>query len=86
MCSNIAAVLSILEVISGGSDRERASEADGLVVQVKSFRFLVCLVLFQKLFAITAKVSDVLQAEELYFAAAACYIEATIDTLTNLRK
>ena len=40
---------------------------------------------FQKLFGITAKLSDVLQAEKLDFAGAAGYIEATVGTLKGLR-
>jgi len=40
---------------------------------------------FQNLFRITAKLSDVLQAEKLDFAGAAGYIEATVVTLKALR-
>ena len=36
-------------------------------------------------FSITAKLSDVLQAEKLDFAAAAGYIEATVGTFKGLR-
>lgn len=40
---------------------------------------------FQNPFRITAKLSDVLQAEKLDFAGAADYIEATVVTLKALR-
>ena len=52
---------------------------------MKCFQFLLCLYTFQKLFSITAKLSDVLQAEKLDFAGAAGYIEATVGTLKGLR-
>ena len=42
-------------------------------------------VTFRKLFCITAKLSDVLQAEKLDFAGAARFIEATTTTLKGLR-
>ena len=58
-----------------GDDREKAVEANGLYIQVKRFEFLLCLHTFQKLFGITAKLSDVLQAEKLDFAGATGYIE-----------
>lgn len=45
----------------------------------------MCLFTFQNLFRITAKLSDVLQAEKLDFAGAAGYIEATVVTLKALR-
>ena len=45
----------------------------------------MCLFTFQNLFRITAKLSNVLQAEKLDFAGAAGYIEATVVTLKALR-
>ena len=45
----------------------------------------MCLQLFKKIFYVTAKLSDVIQAEELEFAAAATFIEETIDTLKSFR-
>ena len=71
-------MLSTLKKIVEGCDRSKAIEASGLLTQVKSFQFLLHLQMFKKIFYVTAKVSDVLQAD---FAAAATFIEAIFDTL-----
>ena len=85
IASTIEAILATLSHILEGDDRDKAIEANGLYLQVKTFQFLLCLYTFQKLFSITAKLSDVLQAEKLDFAGAAGYIEATVGTLKGLR-
>ena len=85
IASTIEAILATLNHIIEGNDREKAVEANGLYLQVNCFQFLLCLYTFQKLFSITAKLSDVLQAEKLDFAGAAGYIEATVGTLKGLR-
>ena len=78
-------MLSTLEKTVEGYDRSKAIEASGLLTQIKSFQFLLCLLLFKKIFYVTAKPSDVLQAEKLDFAATATFIEATINTLKSFR-
>ena len=85
VASTIEASLASLSKIIEGQDREKAVEANGLFLQVNTFQFLLCLYTFQKLFCITAKLSDVLQAENLDFAGAARFIEATTATLKGLR-
>ena len=85
IASTIEAILATLNDIVDGNDRERAVEANGLLLQVNCFQFLLCLFTFQNLFRITAKLSNVLQAEKLDFAGAAGYIEATVVTLKALR-
>ena len=42
---------------------EKAYEASGLLLHINCLEFLLCLYTLQKLFGITAKLSDVLQAE-----------------------
>ena len=85
IAATVKAVIVSLEIITDGEDREKAVEANGLLVQVKKFQFLLCLLTFQQLFGITVKLSDVLQAEKLDFAGAVNYIEATITTLQSQR-
>ena len=77
IASTTEAILATLNHIIEGNDREKAVEANGLYLQVNCFQFLLCLYTFLKLFSITAKLSDVLQAEKLDFAGAAGYIEAS---------
>ena len=46
---------------------------------------MLSLVLFERIFSITAKLSDLLQAEHLNYAAAAACIRATKETIQSLR-
>ena len=62
-------------------DRDRAIEARGILSGIKSFNFLVALVVY-KIFSI---LSDVLQSQSLDLATAADLIQATIDTFKELR-
>ena len=77
--TTFSAIINTLEELSDGSD-SRAIEARGLLYQVKKFQFLLSLVLFERIFSITAKLSDLLQAEHLNYAAAAACIRATKET------
>ena len=81
-----SAVLTTLEEIAEGSGSDRVVEARGLLFQVNSFQFLLSLLLFERIFSITAKLSDLLQAERLNYAAAAACIKATKQTVQSLRR
>ena len=83
--ATFSAVLSTLEELSDENDSSRAVEARGLLFQVKSFQFLLSLILFEKIFSITAKLSYLLQAESLNYAGAAACITATKKTIQSLR-
>jgi len=75
--STFSTVLATLEEIAEGSGSDRVVEARGLLFQVNSFQFLLSLLLFERIFSITAKLSDLLQAQRLNYAAAAACIKAT---------
>ena len=49
-----SAIINTLEELSDGSD-SRAVEACGLLFQVKKFKLLLSLILFERIFSITAK-------------------------------
>ena len=53
IAATIKAIIASLEIIIDGEDREKAVEANGLLVQVKKFQFLLSLLAFQQLFGIT---------------------------------
>uniref|UniRef100_A0A1X7SK81 Uncharacterized protein n=1 Tax=Amphimedon queenslandica TaxID=400682 RepID=A0A1X7SK81_AMPQE len=53
--------------------------------QVKSFLFLLSLVLFEKIFSITNSLSNLLQAEHNSYAAVASCIKTTKTTLSDLQ-
>ena len=83
--STFSAVLKTLEDTIDGRDRDRAIEARGILSGIKSFNFIVALVVYKKIFSISAKLSDVLQSQSLDLATAADLIQATIDTFKKLR-
>ena len=84
--TSLSAVFITLEELSEGSDSHRAIGARGLLFQVKNFEFILSLVLFERIFSITSKLSDLLQAEKLNYAAAATCISATKRAITSLRE
>ena len=57
MKGTFSAVLTTLEEIAEGSGSDRVVEARGLLFQVNSFQFLLSLLLFERIFSITAKLS-----------------------------
>ena len=68
--STITAIIATLEELS--DDRgSRAIEARGLLHQIKLFSFILFLILFEKIFSITGKLSDFLQSKTINYAAAA---------------
>ena len=52
ICSTYDVVLSSLEIIMDGDDRIKAFEVEGLLHQIKSFKFLISLVLFCEFFLV----------------------------------
>jgi hypothetical protein len=81
---SLSAIIGTLEEI-GDESHERAIEARGLLLQIKSFPFLLSLVLFEKIFSIINNLSQLLQSEAIHYAAAATCISATQTNLTSLR-
>ena len=79
-----AAILATLDEISDTTGT-RAIEARGLLHQVQSFSFLLSLIICDKIFSITGNLSNLLQAEQINYSAAANCITATKTTLVNLR-
>ena len=62
----------------------KATQAIGLLLQVKSFKFLLCLVIFDKVLSITKGLSDVLQSTSLDLAKAADLVSGTTEILEDL--
>lgn len=85
ICHTLDAILGTLEEIADDSDGMKATQATGLLLQVKSFKFLICLVTFDKVLSITKGLSDVLQSISLDLAKAADLVSGTIETLEDLR-
>ena len=68
-----------------GNDRDRAIEARGILSGIQSFNFVVALVVYKKIFSISAKLSDILQSQSLSLATAANLIQSTVDTFKEPR-
>ena len=64
---------------------DNAIVARGLLAQIKCFTFIPCLVILEKVFSVSSKLSNVLQSESLDIASACTYVESTIDTLRGFR-
>ena len=71
------ALLSTLQFVSD-SDYDSSVEAKGLLLQVDSFKFVVCLIMLDHLFSLTNGLSKILQAPDL--AAAISLIDTTVQT------
>ena len=85
ICYTFDAILATLEDIAEDSDGMKATQATGLILQLKSFKFLTCLIIFDKILSITKSLSDVLQSAGLDLAKAADLVSGTIETLEDLR-
>ena len=74
ICSTYNSVIQSLEDISESSDSEAVIGAKGLLNQVKSFKFLLLLIIFDRLLSCTKSLSDYLQQIKINLAKAV-YIE-----------
>ena len=79
--STCNAVLATLQIIMEGDDRTKAVEAQGILLQIKCFKFLVTLVLFWRILSCTKSLSDHLRSTDTDLAKASDLIEATLETL-----
>lgn len=84
MKNTITAIIAALEGLADDTG-SRAIDARGLLHQVKSFSFLLSLILLERIFSITGNFSNLLQAKTINYAAAATSISATKTSLENLQ-
>lgn len=61
----VALMIATLEEVSAGQDRKKAIEANGIILQVKEFKFLLLLVIFDRLLSCTKSLSDQLQSKTI---------------------
>jgi len=76
---------ALIEEIVGGEDHEKAVQASGLLLQVKSFSFLLLLIIFDRILSLTKRLSDLLQSQQCNLAKAANLVSATVETLEEFR-
>ena len=85
MCCTFDAVIGTLLAIVNGNNGVKSAEARGLLLQVSSFRFVLCLVIFDRILSCTKSLSDMLQSTQLDLARAADLVSVTIETLEEFR-
>ena len=85
ICYTYDSLLSTLEEISEGSDRLKAVEAQGLLLQVKDFKFLISLIIFDRILTCTKSLSDSLQSMQIDLGKAADLVMAIEGTLQDFR-
>ena len=85
-CYTYDAVLATLSEVISTFDGKKVAEARGLLLQVKSFKFILCLVTFDRLLSCAKGLSDVLQGTQLDLAKAADFVSGTIETIEVFRE
>ena len=65
ICCTFEAILSTLQEVVDGCDGSRAAETNGILLQIKSFKYILCLVIFDKLLSCSKGLSDVRQSTRL---------------------
>ena len=85
ICYTFDAVLATLEEICDGDDRDKAVEAKGFLLQIKCFKFVVSLVVFDRILSCSRCLSDALQSTQLDLAKATDLVLATKQTFEEFR-
>ena len=85
VCCTYDAIIATLEDISNSDNRGKAVEARGILCQIKSFKFLLLLIIFSRILSFTKSLSDQLQSVTNDMARAADLVVATIETLKEIR-
>ena len=85
ICCRYDCVIATLEAVTDGDNKCKAVEAKGILCQVRSFKFLLLLIIFSRVLSFTKRLSDQLQSVSNDMARAADLVEATIETLEDIR-
>ena len=86
MCHIIlSALIATLEEIVHCDDNEKAVQGSGLLFQVKSFSFLLLLIIFDRILSCTNRLSDLLHRQQCNLAKATDLVPATFETLEKFR-
>ena len=85
VCHTFDSILATLEDVSAGQDRQKAVEANGILLQIKQFKFLLLLFIFDRILSCTKSLSDQLQSKTIDMAKAADLVSATVEVLKEFR-
>ena len=78
-------MLGTLSAIVNGCNGVNSAKARGLLLQVSSSRFVLCLVIFDRILSCTKSLSDMLQSTQLDLTRAADLVSVTIEILEEFR-
>ena len=81
ICYTYDSYLAALQEIYVGSNQVKAVQANGLLLQIKNFKFLVLLIMFDRLLSNTKSLSDYLQSTQVNLAKACDLVSGTVSTL-----
>ncbi len=86
LCRRFNVVIVTLEDIAKDfSSPKRAVEANGLLLQTKCFKFILTLIIFDRILSSTMMLSDSLQARNCDLAKATSLVSAAIETFEGFR-
>ena len=79
-------IVSALEDIVEDYDSQNKSiEANGLLLQIQNFSFLLTLVIFDRVLSCTKMLSDLLQTQSCDLAKATDLVSASVETMEEYR-
>lgn len=79
------AILSSLEILQNDSDLNTKKTAKGLLKNIKSFKFILMLVIFKDIFIITSPLSKYLQSANIDFFQAITFLDSALVKTKSLR-
>uniref|UniRef100_A0A1X7U5B4 Uncharacterized protein n=1 Tax=Amphimedon queenslandica TaxID=400682 RepID=A0A1X7U5B4_AMPQE len=85
VCSTYDLIFATLESIKDGDDKAKAVEANGILFQIRSLKFVFILAMFLRILSCTKRLSDELQCKGIDMAKAVELITATIQTINEFR-
>lgn len=85
ICNSYHSLLLTIEEVGMSSDARKAVEARGLLHQIKSFSFIVSVVMFDRILGCTKQLSDQLQSSKIDLSVASDLVSATKSMLRDYR-
>ena len=85
VCSTYDSLLATLMDIVDGDDKAKAVEANGILLQIHSVKFILLLVMFLRILSCTRRLSDQLQLKDIDMSKAAELVSATMEILCDFR-
>ena len=85
ICCSYDSLLLTIEEVAKSSDARKAIEARGLLHQIKTFSFIVSLVIFDRILSCTKHLSDQLQSSTIDLSVASDLVFATKSMLRDYR-